>query len=143
MQEIIYTDGGAKNNPGPAALGVYFVNLNKKYSQFLGEKTNNEAEYLAVIFALKKLKKLIGRKKAKETIVEIRSDSLLVCSHFNRLYKIKEKKLFPLFIEVWNLCLDFKKVNFKYIKREENKIADSLVKKELVKNQSQLCFGSQ
>jgi len=52
----VFTDGGARNNPGPAALGV--VIGNKEYSQYLGEATNNEAEYQAIIFALKKIKQL-------------------------------------------------------------------------------------
>jgi ribonuclease HI len=62
---IIYTDGGSRGNPGPAALGVVFCNQKgqcfKKYAEFLGENlTNNEAEYRAVIFALEKFKTLFG-----------------------------------------------------------------------------------
>ena len=57
---IIYTDGGSRNNPGDAALGV--VINDKKYSKYIGIKTNNEAEYEAIIFALKKVKQLIGKK---------------------------------------------------------------------------------
>ena len=54
-------------------------------------------------------------------------DSELVCSQLNGKYKIKEKNLHPLFIEIWNLKTDFKKVDFKYIPREQNKKADKLV----------------
>jgi len=122
---IIYTDGGSRNNPGDAAIGV--VINNKKYSKYLGIKTNNEAEYEAVIFALKKAKQLIGKKNAKSTEIEIRMDSELVCNQLNGKYKIKEKNLHPLFIEIWNLKTDFKKVDFKHIPREQNKEADKLV----------------
>jgi ribonuclease HI len=67
---IIYTDGGSRGNPGPAAIGVIFCNEKeqaiKKYGEYLGDKlTNNEAEYQATIFALKKFKALFGKKLAE------------------------------------------------------------------------------
>ncbi|MGC8776021.1 MAG: ribonuclease HI family protein [Minisyncoccia bacterium] len=126
---VIYTDGGARGNPGPAAIGVIIGN--KKYSKYLGIKTNNEAEYEAIIFALKKAKQLIGKLKAKKTEIEIKMDSELVCKQLNAQYKIKEPHLFPLFIEIWNLKMDFKKVFFNYIPREKNFEADKLVNQEL------------
>ena len=52
---VMYTDGGSRNNPGPAAIGVYIETLHKQYGHYIGEKTNNEAEYEAVIFGLKKI----------------------------------------------------------------------------------------
>jgi ribonuclease HI len=62
----IYTDGGARGNPGPAGIGIIFYDqknyIIKKYSQAIGERTNNQAEYEAVIFALKKAKKLKFKK---------------------------------------------------------------------------------
>ena len=61
----IFTDGGARGNPGPSAVGV--VINNKGYSEYIGEGTNNEAEYRAVIFALKKTKALLGKERLKET----------------------------------------------------------------------------
>ena len=70
---IIYTDGGARGNPGPAAIAA--VIGDKEYGETIGETTNNIAEYKAVIFALKKAKHLIGKKKAKEAEIELRSDS--------------------------------------------------------------------
>ncbi|MBI3589683.1 MAG: ribonuclease HI family protein [Candidatus Liptonbacteria bacterium] len=128
---IIYTDGGARGNPGPAALGV--VVGSKEYSEYLGEMTNNKAEYLALVFALKKAKALLGGKKAGEAEVEVRMDSELIVKQLNGEYKIKEPDLQPLFVEVWNLRLDFKKVEFKHIPREQNKRADRLVNRELDK----------
>jgi len=132
---VIYTDGGARNNPGPAAIGV--VIGEKEYSKFLGQATNNEAEYQAVIFALKKVKQLIGKGKSKSTEIEIKSDSELLISQLNGQYKIKEKNLVPFFIEIWNLKQNFGEVKFSQISREENKRADLLVNREL-NNQSKL-----
>lgn len=126
---IIYTDGGARGNPGPAALGV--VVGNKEYGEYLGEKTNNQAEYMALVFALKKAKQLLGKKKAKETEVEVRMDSELLVKQLNGQYKILEPELQPMFLDVWNLKLDFKKVDFVHIPREKNKMADKLVNETL------------
>ncbi len=128
---IIYTDGGSRGNPGPAAVGVYIPFLNKEYSKYLGEATNNEAEYQAMIFALKKIKQLIGKEKCEKTEIEIRSDSELLVNQLNGKYKIKEENLVPFFIEIWNLKQDFSGVKFVQIPREENKKADSLVNREL------------
>jgi ribonuclease HI len=132
---IIYVDGGARGNPGPAAIGVLFCNEKgiyfKKFSEYLGKATNNEAEYKAAIFALKKFKALFGKKLAKETEIEIRSDSELLVNQMNGKYKILEENLQPLFLELWNLRLDFKKVKFKLISRNKNKEADKLVNQTL------------
>ncbi len=122
---IIYTDGGARGNPGPAALGV--VVGDKEYSEYLGEMTNNQAEYRALIFALKKAKALLGGKKAGGAEIEVWMDSELIVRQLNGEYKIKEPELQPLFIQAWNLRLDFKKVNFQHVPREKNKRADRLV----------------
>jgi len=135
---IIYTDGGSRGNPGPAAAGVLFYNekgqVIKKYSQFLGENlTNNEAEYQAIVFALKKFKQLFGKKLAKNSDVELRSDSELLIKQLNGEYKILDSKIQSLFLKVWNLKLDFKKVKFKLISRTKNKEADLLVNEILDK----------
>ncbi len=134
MKIIIYTDGGARGNPGPAAIGIVIQKQGqtlKKYSDALGEMTNNQAEYQAVIFALKKVKLLFGKKKVKEMEIEILMDSELVAKQLNHQYKIKEKDLQPLFIKVWNLLLDFSQVSFKHISRQKNKEADRLVNEAL------------
>lgn len=134
MKIVIHTDGGARGNPGPAAIGIVISDerlVIKKYSEYLGQATNNQAEYQAVIFALKKVKALFGKKKAKIMEIEIRLDSELITKQLNHQYKIKEKNLQPLFIKIWNLILDFGQVSFKYISREENKEADRLVNQVL------------
>jgi len=129
---IIYTDGGSRGNPGPGAIGVVFYNekkeIFKKYSEYLGDDiTNNEAEYQAVIFALKKFKQLFGKKLAKNTEIEIRIDSELLVRQLEGEYKILEPKIQNLFLTLWNLKTDFKKIKFKFIPRKRNKIADELV----------------
>ncbi len=126
---IIYTDGGARRNPGPAAIGVAIGS--KHYGEYIGETTNNVAEYKAVIFALKKTKQLMGKTKAKEAELEIRMDSELVVRQMTGKYKIMDKNLQLLFMEIWNLRLDFKKIDFIHIPREQNKIADKMVNKAL------------
>ena len=126
---IIYTDGGSRGNPGPSALGVVVTEESgkvlKEYSHYLGEVTNNQAEYEAVIFALQKAKQL----RIKE--VELRVDSELIGRQLLGMYKIKDPDLQPLFIKAWNLRLDYDKVDIKIIPREQNKAADKLVNKEL------------
>ena len=134
MKITIYTDGGSRGNPGPSAIGVVVYKGNqiiKTYSEFIGKATNNETEYQAAVFALKKAKLLFGKKKAKEMEIEVLMDSELAIKQLNHEYKIKEEKLQLLFIKIWNLILDFKKVSFKHISREENKQADRLVNEAL------------
>jgi len=129
FKAIIYTDGGSRGNPGQGALGVVIADENEKvlkeYSHYLGEVTNNQAEYEAVIFALAKAKQL----KIKE--IELRVDSELIGKQLLGKYKIKDSDLQPLFIKAWNLRLDYDKVDIKIIPREQNKKADKLVNREL------------
>lgn len=126
---IIYSDGGSRGNPGPGALGVAIFDemgkILKEYSHYLGEVTNNQAEYEGVIFALQKAKQL----KIKE--IELRIDSELIGRQLLGKYKIKDPDLQPLFIKAWNLRLDYDKVDIKIIPREQNKAADALVNREL------------
>ena len=134
MKLVVYTDGGARDNPGPAAIGVVITQEGqtlKKYADFIGQATNNQAEYQAVIFALKKVKLLFGKKKAKVMEIEVCLDSQLIAKQLNHQYKIKEKDLQPLFLKIWNLILDFGQINFKYIPRQQNKQADRLVNQAL------------
>lgn len=133
---IIYTDGGSRGNPGPAAAGFIFFNEKgeafKKFSEYLGDNlTNNDAEYQAVIFALKKFKALFGNKLAQNSEIEVRSDSELLIKQLNGEYKILEPNIQSLFILVWNLRLDFAKIKFKLISRDKNEEADRLVNEEL------------
>src|SRR3990167_8981703 len=80
---------------------------------------------------LKKIKQLNGKEKIKRMEIEVKADSELLIKQLNGEYKIKEKNLILLFIEIWNLKIDFNKIKFTHIPREENKQADLLVNKEL------------
>ena len=137
MKKItIYTDGGSRGNPGKAAIGVVFCNerdqIIKKFGEYLGDSlTNNDAEYQAIIFALKKFKALFGKAIADISDVEIRSDSELVVKQLNGDYRLQDPKIQRFFIEIWNLKFDFKSVKFKHIVREKNKEADRLVNEAL------------
>lgn len=126
---IIHTDGGSRGNPGPSAIGV--VIGNKEYSESIGIATNNEAEYKAVIFALKKTKALFGKKQVKSSEVEIISDSELLIKQLKGEYKILEPNIQSLFLKTWNLRIDFGKIKFTLISREKNKQADKLANEAL------------
>ena len=127
---IVYTDGASKGNPGPASLGVVFCDekgkVLKEYFKKIGIASNNEAEYQAVIFALKKLKAVYGKKKTKEMLIEIRSDSQLLVSQLNGQYKVLGENIQKLFLQIWNLKIDYPHIKFVSISREKNKLADKL-----------------
>jgi ribonuclease HI len=130
---IIHADGGSRGNPGPSALGVV-IEYNgkiKEYSQDLGVRTNNEAEYEAVIFALKKTKALLGKAGAKNREVEVWVDSELLHKQVTGKFKVLDEKIQHLFIQIWNLKIDFGNLTFHHTLREGNKEADRLVNREL------------
>ena len=138
---LIHTDGGARGNPGPAAMGVVIEGGSvgkKEYGEYLGEATNNEAEYKAVIFALKKLKQLVGNTEAKAVDIEVVLDSELIERQLNGEYKIKEKNLQNFFVEVWNLKSDFGSVSFRHVRREKNIDADRIVNQVLDRETNKL-----
>lgn len=122
---IIYTDGGARGNPGPAGIGaiIYNEQMEKvgEIAEFIGDATNNQAEYKAVIAAIKKAKELGAGE------VNFYLDSELVVEQLNRNYRVKNSDLAPLFVQIYNISLGFKKVTFKHIPREKNQLADNLV----------------
>ena len=126
---IIYTDGGARGNPGPAGIGAVLYNEQREIvaevSEYLGIATNNQAEYKAVIFALHKAKELKGEE------LEFYLDSELVVKQLNHEYKVKNKDLAPLFLQVYNLAFNFKKITYTHIPREQNKEADALANKAM------------
>lgn len=131
---IIYTDGGARGNPGPAAIGAVLKSVGPQnlageivaeISEYIGETTNNQAEYRAVIAAIAKAKEL----QAEE--LEFFLDSELVVKQLNREYKVRDKYLAPLFVKIYNAMMGFKKVTFKHVRREMNCEADRLVNEAL------------
>lgn len=127
----VYTDGGSRGNPGPAALGVAFYSKDgqivAKFSEYLGEQTNNYAEYSAILFALKKAKEMGVRQ------LDCYMDSELAVKQIGGLYRVKSKGLRPIFDEVQRLACNFENVTFQHVRREKNTIADSLVNEALDK----------
>lgn len=124
---IIYTDGGSRGNPGPAASGVVIFDDKKKlvgeYSEYLGETTNNQAEYRAIVLALEKAIELGGKN------IILYSDSELVVNQLNRKYKVKDPGLSTLFVRIWNSAQNFDSIEYHHIPREKNKLADAQVNK--------------
>ena len=128
---IIFTDGGARNNPGPAAAGgVIYDGENKvhDFKQYLGEQTNNWAEYEAVALLLSEAKRL-GYSGSQ---IEVRMDSKLAVEQILGNWKIKEPTLKPQVAKVRALLAsDFPLFTFVHIPREQNKEADALVNEAL------------
>lgn len=126
---IIRTDGGARGNPGPAAIGVVIEDVSgkiiKTISKYLGETTNNQAEYQAIYTGLEQAKEL----GASEIVCYL--DSELVVKQLKLQYKVKDKELAAWFIKCWNLVQGFNKAEFTHVPREKNKQADRLVNEEL------------
>jgi ribonuclease HI len=125
----IYSDGGARGNPGPAAIGFVIQDAKGKVlfekGEKIGEATNNQAEYQAIRFALEKAKELKG------TELECFLDSELVVKQLSGEYKVKDKDLAVQYLKIWNLQNEFKSVTYKHIYREKNTAADSLVNQAL------------
>ncbi|OGH82730.1 MAG: hypothetical protein A2301_01365 [Candidatus Magasanikbacteria bacterium RIFOXYB2_FULL_40_13] len=132
MKLILYADGGARGNPGPAATGVIIKNekgeILSAYGEYLGKQTNNFAEYSAIISGLKKAQEL----GADE--IDCLLDSKLVVEQLNGNWKVKEPTLQKLFIQAWNETQKFKKVKIRHTLRENNKEADVEVNKILDKH---------
>ena len=129
---FVYTDGGARGNPGPAAIGVIILDENKevikKHKAFLGKATNNQAEYNAVIHALKFVKSF----KAKQ--ISFFLDSELVCRQIKGEYNINNPELKLLNGKVHELIASLKiPVSFYNVPRENEHIqqADALVNEAL------------
>ena len=125
MERItIYIDGAARNNPGPAAIGGVILgpdnNELERYSVFVGERTNNQAEYLSLIEALKRAKKY------RPGVVEVRSDSELIVKQLSGDYRVRNKELKDLYEKALELIREFKNFRIIHIPRSENEVADRL-----------------
>lgn len=137
MQSItINCDGGSRGNPGPAA-SAFSATLNREVvhneSKFLGVATNNDAEYSAVILALR----WISKSEYKHYPLNFILDSELVVRQIKGIYKIKNQKLKARFFEIDSLIKNLgTQIKFENVARVKNKIADSLVNAELDKNET-------
>jgi ribonuclease HI len=128
MEEIIvYTDGASRGNPGPAGIGVMLCTRSGEIvgeiAEYIGETTNNVAEYRAVIRGLEEAKAL----RAERVVVA--TDSQLLVRQILGQYKVKNEGLKPLFDQVNRLRKQFIRSDFIHIPRERNARADALSKK--------------
>lgn len=121
----IFTDGGARGNPGPAASGVHSPEMGD-FKLYLGETTNNQAEYRAVLLAMQEAVKF---KKQYPEVEEIQFflDSELIVKQMKREYRVRDLNLQKHFVQIWNLMTQFKKVTYTHVPRAQNKQADRLV----------------
>jgi len=129
MKYIVHTDGAARGNPGPAAIGVVIEDEEGRTvyetSRALGVRTNNEAEYLALITALEYLK------EARPKEAEFRLDSELVVKQLSGEYKVKEPRLQALHGQVVMLLNAVPKYKIRHVRRVENARADELANEAL------------
>lgn len=125
----MHTDGGARGNPGPAGAGAYITDADghvlAEISAYLGERTNNWAEYQAIVLGLEKLHALYGDALAGMTLV-IRMDSELAQRQLAGIYKVKNPDLKEQFEKVRALLSAFTHVDIVHVRREYNKEADRL-----------------
>ncbi|MFA7244429.1 MAG: ribonuclease HI family protein [Patescibacteria group bacterium] len=134
----INTDGGARGNPGPAGIGVVFYDENEveihSYKEFIGNTTNNQAEYRAILKALLILEKSKWLKNNNNPDSEVvcRLDSQLVVEQINGNYKVKNEGISILLDSLNKIKCKFHiKLIFTYVPREQNKRADRLVNEAL------------
>lgn len=137
MELEIYIDGASKGNPGPSGIGVVICRGEftlKNISSFIGNATNNVAEYTALIYALKEAIAL------KADAVRIKTDSQLLARQLNKEYKVRHANIIGLYNQSVNLLSAFKESSVINIPREENCGADKLatlaIKKALKKSSS-------
>lgn len=135
MHLTLYCDGAARGNPGPAAFG-YIVKdqagaLVLKGNGFLGVKTNNEAEYQAVIEGLSGILNYSDETVKNDWLIDVRMDSQLVNEQLNGHFKIKNSRMRDLLVRVRELEGGLGSVSYHWIPRHENKEADYLANQAL------------
>ncbi len=124
----MFSDGGARGNPGPAGIGVVITTPEGEtieISQYIGKATNNQAEYRALLEGVRELV------KRKAVNVQCFLDSELLVKQLNREYRVKDGELGKLFLEVLKLTGHFSSITFTHVRRESNKEADRLVNRAL------------
>ena len=126
---FLYTDGGARGNPGPAGIGVVILDSAKKrikdVSKYIGEATNNVAEYSALIQGLEEALLL----DADDVVIHM--DSELVVKQLNGEYRVTDENMKQLFAKALGILNHFKSFEIKHIERSKNKEADKLVNKAI------------
>jgi ribonuclease HI len=128
-QAKLFTDGGSRGNPGPSAIAFVICKMDdsvvEKAGEYIGETTNNQAEYQALKAGLKRAQEL----GVKKLIVNL--DSELVVKQINGLYKIKNQELLPHYNDVKQLAGQFDQINFQHVPRALNAAADKEVNRIL------------
>jgi ribonuclease HI len=120
---VIHIDGAARGNPGEAGIGVLIKEENggsRAVKKYLGTRTNNQAEYTALITALE------SAREYKDREIRIFTDSLLLANQMNGLWKVKHPEIKELYGKAKGLIEGFRRVTIKHIPREENTEADRL-----------------
>ncbi len=120
----VFVDGGARGNPGAAGGGFAVYRGGKlvgKGSEYFGEKTNNQAEYLALRLALREV-----YDKYSDLKINCYMDSQLVVEQMNGNYKVKSANVKPIFEEVRRIADQFKHFTIRHVMREQNEMADQL-----------------
>lgn len=129
MHVTIHIDGGSRGNPGPAAAGIVITaddgTVIHEAGLFLGQATNNVAEYSGLLGGLKAAGKLGARE------VEVVSDSELLVRQMTGRYRVKNAGLQPLYQEAQQLARGFARCTYRHVRREENVDADALVNQAL------------
>ncbi|MDD5730476.1 MAG: ribonuclease HI family protein [Candidatus Omnitrophica bacterium] len=122
----IYIDGASKGNPVHSGIGIVIFSVKeviKNLSRYIGQATNNVAEYTALIYALQESLLL------KADNIKINTDSELLSRQLNKIYKVKNPNIQCLYSQATRLMSGFKKVSVNHIRREENAEADRLATK--------------
>jgi len=126
---FLYIDGASRGNPGPAGIGVVIMDEKKKkikeLYKYIGEATNNIAEYNALIYGLEEISAL----KADEIVINM--DSELVAQQLNGEYKVKDPNIKLLFEKALAILKSFDGFEVRHIVREKNKEADKLANKAI------------
>ncbi len=119
-----FTDGGSRGNPGPSASGIVILdmegNVIEAFGVYLGVTTNNQAEYLAIKYALEAIAKYEPKR------VHAKMDSELACKQLNGIYRVKNPDLKPIYLEIKQLAEQYD-ITFEHVYREFNKLADKQV----------------
>lgn len=126
----LYTDGGARGNPGPAGIGFVIKHNGKtttKTGQYIGVATNNQAEYQALILGLGALLKQLDTFEAANADLQILMDSELITRQIQGSYQVKDKKLKALYAKAITLLASFHSYSIDHIPRMLNAEADALV----------------
>lgn len=129
MKVVVHVDGGARGNPGPAAVAALAYSPDGEQlaerNEFIGEATNNVAEYRALLLGLELARELGA------TEIEVVGDSELVARQIGGEYKVKHAGLRPLYLEAMRALRDFESWAVRPVRREHNARADELVNEAL------------